>query len=101
LNISFGYDKGGFSGRISYVFQGNAVTNIGGYPEQDGFSKDYYRWDASARQILPWWKGLQLYLDVTNLNNESDVSAQKSIGGFTNQQFYGLVANLGVRYNLQ
>jgi TonB-dependent receptor len=101
LNTYIGYDYGGFSARVSFVFQGNSVTNIAAYPEADGFSKDYYRWDASARQILPWWKGLQLYLDVTNLNNESDVSAQKSIGGFTNQQFYGLVANLGVRYNLQ
>ena len=100
LNVSFGYDYGGFSGRLSYVFQGNAVTNIGGYPEQDGFSKDYARLDFSARQRLPWFNGLQLYLDVTNLNGESNISAQKSIGGFTNEQFYGLVANLGIRYTL-
>lgn len=91
---------GGFSGRLSYVFQGNAVTNIGGYAEQDGFSQNYGRIDLSARQTLPWVKGLQVYLDMTNLNNESNVSAQKSIGGFTNEQFYGLVANLGIRYTL-
>jgi TonB-dependent receptor len=100
LNTYIGYDYGGFSARVSFVFQGNSVTNVAAYAEGDGFSKDYYRWDASARQILPWVKGLQLYLDVTNLNGESNISAQKSINGFTNQQFYGLVANLGIRYNL-
>ncbi len=99
-NISIGYDYGGFSGRLAFVFQGNSVTNIGAFREQDGFSKDYYRVDANARQKLPWLKGLEVYLEVTNLNGESNISAQKSIGGFTNEQFYGLVANLGMRYTL-
>ncbi|HTP79608.1 MAG TPA: TonB-dependent receptor [Bacteroidota bacterium] len=100
LNTYFGYDNGGFSARISFVLQGNSITNIAAYPEGDGYSKDYYRWDASVREILPWLPGIQVYLDVTNINNESNISAQKSIDGFTNQQFYGLVADLGIRYTL-
>ncbi len=100
LNTYVGYDYGGFSGRVSFVFQGNVITNIGTYPEQEGFSKDYFRMDISARQKLPWVDGLQLYLDVNNLNNEANISTQPSIGGFTLEQYYGLTADLGIRFTM-
>ncbi|MGB2870197.1 MAG: carboxypeptidase-like regulatory domain-containing protein [Bacteroidota bacterium] len=99
LNAYLGYDNGGFSGRLSFLFQGNSVSAIGPFAEQDGFTNDYFRIDISARQTLPW-PGLQLFLDVTNLNNRKNDAAQASIGGFTSQQYYGLVAKLGVRYQM-
>jgi TonB-dependent receptor len=99
MNSYIGYDYKGFSARVSFVFQGNSVTYVGAYPEQDGFSKNYFRVDASVRQLLPW-KGLQLYLDANNLNSESNISAENAIGGFTSEQYYGLTANLGIRYTL-
>jgi hypothetical protein len=97
LNAYIGYDYGDFSGRLSFLFQGNSVSNIGAFAEQDGFTKDYFRIDASARQKLPW-AGLQLFLDINNLNNRRNDAAQASINGFTSQQYYGLTANLGLRY---
>ena len=96
FNAYIGYDYLGFSSRVSFVFQGNSVTSIGTISENDGFSKNYFRIDFSARQNLPW-SGLQVYLDINNLNNESNISTQPTIGGFTSQQYYGLVANLGIR----
>ena len=99
LNSYIGYDYGGFSARLSFVFQGNSVSYVGNFEEKDGFTRDYFRMDASARQILPWY-GIEVYLDISNLNNRNNESAQQSIGGFTNQQNYGLTANLGVRYRL-
>jgi TonB-dependent receptor len=99
VNAYIGYDYRGFSARVSFLFQGNAVSNIGNYPEQDGFTRDYFRIDATARQILPWY-GIEVYLDMNNLNSEDNTSAQQSIGGFTNEQNYGLTANLGIRYRL-
>jgi TonB-dependent receptor len=99
LNAYIGYDYEGFSGRLSFLFQGNSVSNIGAFAEQDGFTNDYFRIDASVRQKLPW-PGLQVFLDITNLNNRKNESTQASIGGFTSQQYYGLTANLGVRYSM-
>jgi len=98
-NAFIGYEYKGFSARVSFVFQGNSVSGIGRFPEQDGFTDDYYRVDFAVRQLLPW-PGLQLFLDVNNLNNRMNISRQISIPGFTRQQHYGLVANLGVRYRL-
>jgi TonB-dependent receptor len=99
LNASFGYDYKGFSGRLSFLYQGSAVSGIGTRIEQDGFTHDYFRMDASFRQMLPW-PGLQLYLDINNINQRPDISAQRTIGGFTSEQYYGLTADLGIRYTL-
>ncbi len=44
--------------------------------------------------------GLQLFLDLNNLNARKNQSAQASIGAFTIEQNYGLTANLGIRYTL-
>jgi TonB-dependent receptor len=96
-NAFIGYDYKGFSAKVSFVFQGNSVSYIGPFAEQDGFTADYYRVDASIRQMLPW-AGLQLFLDVNNINNRMNISTQSSIGGFTNEQNYGLTVNFGVRY---
>ncbi|MBC7185871.1 MAG: hypothetical protein H5U38_02445 [Calditrichaeota bacterium] len=84
---------------MSFVFQGNSVSYVGAFPEQDGFTKDFFRVDLSMRQKLPWW-GLEVFFDAVNLNSRSNMSAQKSIGGFTSVQNYGLVANLGIRYRI-
>jgi TonB-dependent receptor len=98
-NAYLGYDYRDFSARVSFLFQGNAVSGIGNFHEQDGFTRDYFRIDASARQVLPWF-GLEVYLDMNNLNGRNNTSAQQSISGFTNEQNYGLTANLGLRLRL-
>ncbi len=98
-NAYVGYDYKDFSARVSFLFQGNAVSGIGNFHEQDGFTKDYFRMDASVKQVLPWL-GIELFLDLNNLNGANNTSAQQSISGFTNEQNYGMTANLGLRYRL-
>ena len=99
LNAYIGYEFKGFSARLSFLFQGNSVSYVGAFPEQDGYTRDYFRIDASVRQTLPFF-GTEIYLDVNNLNNETNSSAQLSIGGFTNVKHYGTTANLGIRFRL-
>jgi len=99
LNAYIGYEFKGFSARVSFLFQGNSVSYVGAFPEQDGYTRDYFRMDASVRQSLPWF-GSEVYLDVTNLNSETNSSAQITIDGFTNVKNYGMTANLGIRLRL-
>ena len=99
MNATLGYEIGGFSARLSFLFQGNAVSYIGNYPEEDGFTRNFFRMDASVRQILPW-EGFEVYLDMNNLNSRNNQSAQQTIDGFTNEQNYGMTASLGLRYRL-
>jgi hypothetical protein len=97
MNSYIGYDFRGFSARVSFVFQGNSVSYIGRFPEQDGYTRDYFRIDVSARQTLPF-PGMEIYLDITNINSEKNSAAQRSIDGFTSVKHYGTVVNLGLRF---
>ncbi|MCX7984492.1 MAG: TonB-dependent receptor [Bacteroidetes bacterium] len=96
-NAYIGFDYKGFSARLSFVYQGNSVSYIGSEPEQDGFTDDYFRVDFSMRQMLPI-PGMQLFFDVNNINDRSNISRQITIKGFTSEKYYGMTANLGIRY---
>jgi TonB-dependent receptor len=97
LNTYIGYDYEGFSTRLSLLFQDNSARGNGGrYPENDSYTTDYLRLDFSARQKLPWFN-LELFLDVSNLNNANTSWIQKSTEGFRGIQNYGLTVSLGVR----
>ena len=99
LNASFGYDYKGFSGRISFLYQGEVVQYVSQVPETDSYTEPYFRIDASLRQELPWY-GIQLYLDINNINERADISRQKSFSGATSEQFYGMTADVGVRIRI-
>ena len=97
LNSYLGYDFKGFSARLSFVFQDNSARNNGGeYKENDSYTKQYFRVDFSARQQIPFYHS-ELFLDVSNLNNEKTSWIQKSTSGYQGIQNYGLTANLGIR----
>jgi TonB-dependent receptor len=97
LNSYIGYDYKRFSSRLSVLFQDNSSRGNGGaYPENESFTKEYFRIDFSARQKLPYYNS-ELFLDVSNLNNANTRWIHKSTGGFLGIQNYGLTANLGLR----
>jgi TonB-dependent receptor len=97
LNTSIGYDYGGFSGRISFMYQGGVLRGVGSRDEVDSETKEYLRFDLSLKQILPWYN-LQIYLNLNNLNQRSDQATQKTASAPTLQEFYGFTADLGIRY---
>jgi len=99
-NVSLGYDIGGFSARLSFLFQGNTLSRKTIRSETDGFTEDYFRWDFSLKQSLPW-EGLQLYFNVNNLSDRPDKSFQSTRNLVTAEEFYGLTADIGIRYRFQ
>lgn len=97
LNAYMGYDHKGFSSRISFVFQDNSARGNGGeFPERDSATRKYFRIDFSARQKLPYFNS-ELFMDVTNLNDENNSWIIRSPGGYRGIDNYGLTANLGFR----
>jgi len=75
----------------------STLRSIGTRPETDSEASQFFRVDLSLKQKLPW-KNLQVYLNVNNINNSSDQAAQKTISAPTFREFYGLAADLGVRW---
>ncbi len=97
FNVTLGYDYKGFSGRISYLYQGKTIGYIALRPETDGDNDPYSQLDVSLRQQLPW-KGLELYLNGTNLTEQANISRNARVGAISSEQFYGLTVDIGVRY---
>jgi len=99
LNLTLGYDYAGFSGRVSYLLQDNIFRNPDFWPQLRTMSGRYGRWDLSVKQELPW-VGLQIYVNVNNLNSADDVTNNTSRSFPVAIDHYGLSAMAGVRVRL-
>jgi len=99
LNLMLGYDYAGFSARISFLFQDNIFRNPDWWPQLRTTSGRYGRWDLSVKQELPW-AGLQVYVNVNNLNTEEDVTNNMHRSFPVAIDQYGLSAMAGVRVRL-
>lgn len=99
-NITLGYDYKGFSIRASYLYQSDILRSLASNPENDQFTEDYYRFDLSVKQQLPY--NLQVFGNFNNLNNRADRNYQSTIGNYpTFIEYYGFTMDLGVRYQFK
>jgi TonB-dependent receptor len=100
LNLTMGYDFGGFSARLSFLYQDNVLRSADIKQEElDEYTDAYSRWDFTAYQKLPWVEGLQVYLNVNNITNRPDRLFRSVLERLSDVQYYGLTADLGVRYS--
>jgi TonB-dependent receptor len=99
LNLMVGYDYAGFSARLSFLFQDNIFRNPDFWPQLRTMSGRYGRWDVSVKQELPW-AGLQVYVNVNNLNTERDVTNNTRRSFPVAIDEYGLSAMAGVRVRM-
>jgi TonB-dependent receptor len=100
LNITLGYDIGGFSARLSFLYQDNVLTTADTKQEElDKYTGAYYRWDFTAYQKLPWLEGLQLYLNINNITNRPDREFRSVLEKLSEVKYYGRTADLGIRYS--
>jgi TonB-dependent receptor len=110
LNLSIGYEKKGFSARISLIYQGPSLftsgetdagslaQSVGIIPELDQIVGASSRWDLSVKQKIT--KNFEVYLNINNLTNTKETSYLA--GSFnilpTSVFVYGLTADIGISY---
>jgi TonB-dependent receptor len=100
FNLSLGYDLGGFSARVSVLYQADIFTGPNYWPQLRTNTSPYTRWDLSVKQDLPWY-GVQVFAAINNINGASDVSVIQSATGVPRaQQQYGMTADLGIRWRM-
>jgi TonB-dependent receptor len=68
INVALGADFRGFSGRISYRFQGDVVNAIDNRPENDTFNENIHGWDFTVRQNLPL-QGMSMFFHGMNVTH--------------------------------
>ena len=99
-NIAIGYDYKGFSGRLSYTYQGDILTSEqhradGADVEQ---TRDFQKWDFQLRQRIN--RHFSIYFSASNIFNWSDSRERKVTGYPSNVEIYGSTFYLGVKYDV-
>ncbi len=101
INVSLGYDYKGFSGRLSMLYNDDVFVNTNFWPSLRQNTDAYRRWDLSMKQELPY-EGLELFLNINNLTETSDVSRFRGVTSSGDnlqlEQYYGRTIDLGFRY---
>jgi hypothetical protein len=96
LNLVLGYDIGGFSARVSMLYQDNIFKNPDFWMQQRVYSAKYTRWDISVKQDLPWY-GIQLFVNINNLTGAIERDLNQKTLYPANEEHYGMSADLGLR----
>jgi TonB-dependent receptor len=99
LNLSIGYDLGGFAARLSLLYQDNIFKKPDFWMQNRVNSAKFSRWDLSVKQELPWY-GIQLFFDINNITGENDVDVNQKNNFPASEQRYGMSADLGLRIRL-
>jgi len=73
FNYSLGYDYKGFSARLSMLYMSDVFKTTNFWPELRETTDSYRRYDLSMKQKLPV-KGLEIYLNISNLTEAIDVT---------------------------
>ena len=73
FNYSLGYDYKGFSARLSMLYMSDVFKTTNFWPELRETTDSYRRYDLSMKQKLPV-KGLELYLNISNITEAIDVT---------------------------
>jgi TonB-dependent receptor len=96
-NLSLGYEKGGFSGRVSVTYQGESLQIIGLRSELDGYSRSFTRWDiALSYEII---RGLKLFFNANNVTNLPEGSYLGVENFATRNEYFGWTSDLGISFN--
>ena len=95
-NITIGYEKGGFSGRLSMIYQGNSIRGVAMSEEMDSLDDDFIRWDLIMQQRL--YRGIKLIAQLSNLTNQEEKSHIRYGSLPTSREYYGRRVDIGIQF---
>lgn len=99
-NFSLGYDYKGFSGRLSYSYQGNIL--VAEQHRSDGAdvesTKAFSKWDIQLKQRIN--KQFYVYASAANIFNWSDSKKRNVTGYPSSVEVYGSSFYIGIKYDI-
>lgn len=104
LNVSLGYEKKGFSGRIAYYRQDNSLLAIGPTRQEDLTNIGFDRLDITLKQKI--WKELSMFINANNLTNQRERAVSQgrfdifgnTRDAWTRNRIYGWTMDIGVNW---
>lgn len=98
FNITLGYEKGGFSGRVTYAYQGDLLSSVSTSKELDVYQDTYERWEAVLTQKV--FKDFTILANLINISNSPERSYQGVVSNLRRIEYFGWQFSLGIRYDL-
>jgi len=95
-NFGISYEKYGFSGRFSISYNGSFIEEVGEDADHDRIYKNHMQMDFSASQQV--YKGLEVYLEVINLNKEPMIYYMGQESRPLQQEYYSWWMHVGVKF---
>jgi len=95
-NVTLGYEKAGFSGRLSMIYQGNSLLSVGTSDVQDGLTDAVIRFDLVLQQQI--WKNLSAVVQINNLTNREEKTYLIYKDFTTRLLDYGMTLDCGFQY---
>jgi len=99
LNMSLGYDVGGFSSRVSLMYQGKSLSDVGVIEDEDDWDDDFWRWDASVKYKLNDLIGF--YVNLAHIGGQPDRTFFGETDRQTRRSYYGMTGSAGVELKIQ
>ena len=96
LNLSVGYDIGGFSGKFSTFFQGRSLNGVGRIEKADTYVEDFLRYDISLRYRVN--DHLSFLVTGVNLTSTPDVTSLSGTSKHSRYDVFGAMYDFGVQY---
>ncbi|TVP43588.1 MAG: TonB-dependent receptor [Gemmatimonadales bacterium] len=96
-NLGVTYDLGGFSGTVSWNYQGTQLYSVEGNAENDRWLDSRYQLDLSASQQLR--SGLRLIAEVNNLTGQDQLRYRGTEDFPDRYNIYGTRLQTGVRWS--
>ncbi len=94
-NLSVGYERKGFSARLSMLYQGESLAVVGTRKELDGYTDELFRMDFVVQQ--KFGKGWRVYLNLNNITNSADKSYLGDKRFPTAEEYFGMTADIGIK----
>ncbi|NND07729.1 MAG: TonB-dependent receptor, partial [Saprospiraceae bacterium] len=111
-NITLGYERGGFSGRVSMIYQSDALSpgnpgigstqsGVGEIPETDFFDQGFFRFDLAIKQKLTKKGNWTLMFNLNNFTNTPERAFLGIADRLRDEEFYGMTADLGIAFKIK
>ncbi|MEZ4775760.1 MAG: TonB-dependent receptor [Bacteroidia bacterium] len=108
-NATLGYERKGFSGRISMIYQSSALSpgnpgigssgsGVGAIPEEDFYDASFMRFDLALKQRIDKKGKWTVMFNMNNITNTPERAFQGTINQLQEEEFFGFTADLGLMF---
>jgi TonB-dependent receptor len=97
-NLTIGYEKAGFSARLSMIYQGDALRGVGVSEATDELDDTSIRWDLVVQQHVG--DNFSVIMQLNNITSQKEKTYIRYRDFTTRTQDYGMTMDLGIQYKL-